>query len=156
MIIRRALSQDASELAEFNISMARETESMELIPEVITAGVRAMIKNPQMGFYLVVELDNNIQASLMITTEWSDWRNGIFWWIQSVYVRPQYRRQGLYRELYARVKELAEQEPAVCGFRLYVERDNSNAQKTYQSLGMQETDYKIFEELRQGLEYKRS
>ncbi len=156
MIIRRALSQDASELAEFNISMARETESMELIPEVITAGVRAMIKNPQMGFYLVVELDNNIQASLMITTEWSDWRNGIFWWIQSVYVRPQYRRQGLYRELYARVKELAEQEPAVCGFRLYVARDNSNAQKTYQSLGMQETDYKIFEELRQGLEYKRS
>lgn len=154
MIIRRALSQDARELAEFNISMARETEGMELIPEVIAAGVRTMIKTPQMGFYLVVELDNNIQASLMITTEWSDWRNGIFWWIQSVYVRPEYRRQGLYRELYARVKELAEQEPAVCGFRLYVERDNKSAQKTYQSLGMKETDYKIFEELRQGLEYK--
>jgi len=156
MIIRRALSQDTAELAEFNIKMAHETEGVELIPEVITAGVKAMIDNPQMGFYLVVELDNNIQASLMITTEWSDWRNGIFWWIQSVYVRPQYRRQGLYRELYLRVKELAEQEePAVCGFRLYVERDNIAAQKTYESLGMSETEYKLFEELHPTLEYKR-
>jgi ribosomal protein S18 acetylase RimI-like enzyme len=155
MIIRRALSQDVTELAEFNTSTALETEGIELIPEVATAGVRAMIDNPQMGFYLVVELDNEIQASLMVTTEWSDWRNGMFWWVQSVYVRPPYRRQGLYRELYARVKELAEQEPAVCGFRLYVERDNVNAQKTYQSLGMLETDYKLFEELKPGLEYRR-
>ena len=155
MIIRRALSQDAVELAEFNINMALETEAVELIPEVISAGVKSMIENPQMGFYLVVELDNGIQASLMVTTEWSDWRNGIFWWIQSVYVRPQYRRQGLYRELYLRVKELAEQEPAVCGFRLYVEHENTNAQKTYESLGMTETDYKMFEELQPSLEYKR-
>jgi len=155
MIIRRALSQDTAELAEFNIKMAHETEGIELIPEVITAGVKTMIDNPLMGFYLVVELDNGIQASLMITTEWSDWRNGIFWWIQSVYVRPQYRRQGLYRELYLRVKELAEQEPTVCGFRLYVERDNTAAQTTYQSLGMIETEYKMFEELHPTLEYKR-
>jgi ribosomal protein S18 acetylase RimI-like enzyme len=155
MIIRRALSQDATELAEFNINMAHETEGLELIPEVISAGVKAMIDNPQMGFYLVVELDNGIQASLMVTTEWSDWRNGIFWWIQSVYVRPQYRRQGLYRELYLRIKELAEQEPAVCGFRLYVERENTGAQKTYISLGMTETEYKMFEELQPSLEYKK-
>jgi len=155
MIIRRALSQDTAELAEFNIKMAYETEGIELIPEVITAGVKTMIDNPLMGFYLVVELDNGIQASLMITTEWSDWRNGIFWWIQSVYVRPAYRRQGLYRELYLRVKELAEQEPGVCGFRLYVERDNTAAQTTYESLGMIETEYKMFEELHPTLEYKR-
>ena len=155
MIIRRALSQDATELAEFNINMAHETEGVELIPEVIGAGVKGMIDNPQMGFYLVVELDNGIQASLMVTTEWSDWRNGMFWWIQSVYVRPQYRRQGLYRELYERVKEMAEQEPAVCGYRLYVERDNVNAQQTYTSLGMSETEYKLFEELRPSLEYRR-
>ena len=155
MIIRQAMPQDAAELTEFNINMARETEGMELIPEIIGAGVTAMIKNPQMGFYLVVELDNGIQASLMVTTEWSDWRNGMFWWIQSVYVRPQYRRQGLYRELYAWVKELAEQEPSVCGFRLYVEHDNSAAQRAYQSLGMQETDYKMFEELQQGLKYRK-
>ena len=153
MIIRRALSQDVAELAEFNIRTARETEGIELIPEVATAGVRAMIDNPQRGFYLVVELDNNIQASLMVTTEWSDWRNGMFWWIQSVYVRSAYRRQGLYRELYERVKELAEQEPAVCGFRLYVERDNLTAQKTYQSLGMSETDYRLYEERKPGLKF---
>jgi len=155
MIIRRALSQDVVELAEFNTSTARETEGIELIPEVAAAGVRAMIDNPQMGFYLVVELDNSIQASLMVTTEWSDWRNGMFWWIQSVYVRPAYRRQGLYRELYTRVKELAEQEPSVCGYRLYVERDNVNAQKSYQSLGMSETDYRLYEETKQSLEYYR-
>ena len=154
MIIRRALAQDAAELAEFNINTASETEPFELIPEVVAAGVRTMIENPQMGFYLVVELDNGIQASLMITTEWSDWRNGMFWWIQSVYVRPAYRRQGLYRELYARIKELAEQEPNVCGFRLYVEKENIKAQKAYQALGMSETDYKMFEELKEDLEYK--
>ncbi len=155
MIIRTALSQDAAELTEFNIIMARETEGVELIPEVIGAGVKAMIENPQMGFYLMVELDNGIQASLMVTTEWSDWRNGMFWWIQSVYVRPEYRRQGLYRELYGRVKELAEQETAVCGFRLYVEHWNTGAQKSYASLGMTETVYKMFEELKSGLEYKK-
>jgi GNAT superfamily N-acetyltransferase len=171
MIIRQALSQDAAELTEFNINMASETEGVELIPEVIAAGVESIINNPQMGFYLVVELDNGIQASLMVTTEWSDWRNGMFWWIQSVYVRPQYRRQGLYRELYERVKELAEQdlyrelyervkelaeqEPAVCGFRLYVEHDNTAAQSSYTALGMVETEYKLFEELIPGLKYKK-
>ncbi len=155
MIIRQATSQDATELTEFNISMALETEGVELVPEVIVSGVRVMIDNPQMGFYLVVELDNGIQASLMVTTEWSDWRNGIFWWIQSVYVRPQYRRQGLYRVLYERVKELAEQDASVCGFRLYVERDNIVAQQTYTALGMSETEYKIFEELTPGLEYRK-
>lgn len=155
MIIRQALAQDAAELAEFNIRMARETEGVELIPQVIRAGVDALIANPQRGFYLVVELDNGIQASLMVTNEWSDWRNGNFWWIQSVYVRPEYRRQGLYRELYERVKELAEQDESVCGFRLYVERDNRSAQQTYAALGMQETDYKIFEELRKGLEFRK-
>ena len=155
MIIRQALAQDAAELAEFNTSMARETEGIDLIPEVIRAGVETMIANPDRGFYLVVELDNGIQASLMITTEWSDWRNGMFWWIQSVYVRPEYRRQGLYRELYARVKELAEQSPDVCGFRLYVERENGKAQDTYRALGMRETAYRIFEEMRVGHDFHR-
>lgn len=155
MIIRQALSHDVAELTEFNINMAQETEGLKLIPEVIGAGVKSLIDNPQLGFYLVVELDNGIQASLMVTTEWSDWRNGVFWWIQSVYVRPQYRRQGLYRELYARVKELAEQEPAVCGYRLYVERENTGAQKTYESLGMSETEYKLYEELVPGLKYRK-
>jgi len=147
MKIRYARLEDATKLAEFNIKMALETEAIELIPEVIGAGVKTMINNPQRGFYLVAEDDSGIQASLMITTEWSDWRNGLFWWIQSVYVNPSYRRQGVYRKLYQKVKELAGAEPDICGFRLYVEHDNTIAQKVYRSLNMNETSYKLFEAL---------
>ena len=154
MYVRRAVLSDSKALAEFNTNMARETEGIELIPSVIGAGVEAMINNPQMGFYLVVEDAGAIQASLMVTTEWSDWRNGLFWWIQSVYVNKQYRRQGLYRQLYQSVKSLAEAESDVCGFRLYVEHDHHIAQKTYQSLGMDETGYKIYEELKQDTNYR--
>ena len=155
MIIRQAMPGDAAELAEFNMGIARETEGVELIPGVIRAGVETMIASEDKGFYLVVELDNGIQASLMVTYEWSDWRNGTFWWIQSVYVRPEYRGQGLYGALYERVKELAEQDESVCGFRLYVERSNEVAQKTYRKLGMSETEYLLFEELAEGLQYKK-
>jgi ribosomal protein S18 acetylase RimI-like enzyme len=154
MNIRRAVPSDSKALAEFNTSMARETEGIELIPSVIGSGVKAMIENPQMGFYLVVEDEGKIQASLMVTTEWSDCRNGLFWWIQSVYVNQQYRRQGLYRKLYEHVKSLAEAENHVCGFRLYVKHDNQIAQKTYRTLGMDETSYKMYEELKPGTEYR--
>ncbi len=153
MTIRRAIIEDALSLSEFNQKMAFETEAITLIPEVIDAGVMAMISNPQMGFYLVAEEDDEIQASLMVTTEWSDWRNGLFWWIQSVYVKPDFRRKGLYRQLYLRVKSLAETETGVCGFRLYVEHDNKAAQNTYRSLGMQETEYKLFEELKTDIRF---
>ena len=154
MKIRQAVISEADAIADFNIKMAKETENMDLIPEVITAGVRNMIENPQMGFYLVAEEDNVIQASLMVTTEWSDWRNGLFWWIQSVYVQPAFRRTGLYRTLYEKVKALAENESNVCGFRLYVEQDNRVAQETYRALGMQETDYQMFEEMKSGMKYR--
>jgi len=154
MKIRRAVLSDGKALAEFNAKMAKETEDIELIPAVIRSGVEAMIKNSQLGFYLVVEDAGKIQASLMITTEWSDWRNGLFWWIQSVYVNENYRRQGLYRKLYESIKGMAEAEKQVCGFRLYVEHDNHIAQKTYRSLGMDETGYKMYEELKSGTEYR--
>jgi len=148
MIIRRATHKDATALSQFNQNSAFETEGMKIIPEVADAGVKTMIENPQMGFYLVAEDQSTIAAALMTTTEWSDWRNGLFWWIQSVYVLPEYRRQGLYRKLYEEVRRLAEDETDVCGFRLYVEHDNLTAQKTYQSLGMEETHYKLYEELK--------
>ena len=112
-----------------------------------------MIANPSHGFYLVAEKDGEIAGSLMVTTEWSDWRNGVVWWVQSVYVRDEYRRQGIYRGLYEEVKTLSNNDESVCGFRLYVEKDNVNAQKTYESLGMIETDYLMYEELREGLRY---
>ncbi len=154
MKIRQATINDAAAIAEFNIKMAKETEGMDLIPEVINAGVSNMIENSQMGFYLVAEKGNIIQASLMVTTEWSDWRNGLFWWIQSVYVQPQFRRMGLYSKLYEKVKNLAEDETNVCGFRLYVEHENITAQETYRTLGMDETDYKMFEEMKSGMKYR--
>ena len=146
MIIRQATINDTAAIADFNIKMAKETEDLALIPDVINAGVRNMIENPAMGFYLVAEDNHVIQASLMVTTEWSDWRNGLFWWIQSVYVQPQYRRMGLYSKLYEKVKNLAQDNNNVCGFRLYVEHENVTAQKTYRSLGMEKTDYQMFGE----------
>ena len=151
--IRQAYASDAPAIADFNRQMAFETEHKKLRPEVILAGVNAMIANPAHGFYLVAENDNDIVGSLMVTTEWSDWRNGVVWWVQSVYIVETHRRQGIYRALYDEVKRLAADDPSVCGFRLYVEKDNVNAQKTYQSLGMEETDYLMYEELKSGIRY---
>jgi len=151
--IRQAHAADAPAIAEFNRLMAFETEHKKLLPDVILAGVNAMIANPAHGFYLVAESEGEIVGSLMITTEWSDWRNGVIWWVQSVYIVDTHRRQGIYRALYDEVKRLATLDLSVCGFRLYVEKDNVNAQATYRSLGMQETDYLMFEELRDGIRY---
>ena len=151
--IRQATAEDAESIAEFNRLMAFETEHKKLIPEVILTGVKTMIANPSHGFYLVAEKEGEIAGSLMITTEWSDWRNGVVWWVQSVYVRDEYRRQGIYRGLYEEVKSLSRSDESVCGYRLYVEKDNVRAQKTYESLGMIETDYLMYEELREGLRY---
>ena len=154
MRIRLATPADAGVLIEFNAAMALETEGKELLPDVIGAGVRSLLGNPAAGFYLLAEEDSAV-GSLMITKEWSDWRNGTFWWIQSVYVRPQFRRQGVYKNLYRHVQELASKDPAVCGFRLYVERENERAQATYSALGMKETHYLVFEELKPGVRFYR-
>jgi ribosomal protein S18 acetylase RimI-like enzyme len=155
MQVRLATPQDAPVLVEFNAAMALETEQKELLPDVIGAGVRSLLGNPAAGFYVVAEQNDRIVGSLMITKEWSDWRNGTFWWIQSVYVRPDVRRQGVYKLLYRHVQELATNDPAVCGFRLYVERENGRAQTTYQALGMKETRYLVFEELKPGVKFYR-
>ena len=147
--VRKAVAADAAALIAFNQAMARETEARELAVEVITPGVTTLLENPQHGFYLVAEnaQSSEVVGSLMITSEWSDWRNGLFWWVQSVYVRADYRRQGIYRQLYRHAQGLAERHKEVCGFRLYVERDNAAAQATYRALGMSETPYRLFEAL---------
>src|SRR5215510_8000143 len=146
--IRFAGKEDLATLVKFNRAMARETESKELIEDIVTAGVSALLEKPALGFYIVAERLGEVAGSLMVTTEWSDWRNGTFWWIQSVYVIPQARRQGIYRRLYEFIKVEAEKREDVCGFRLYVERENIPAQKTYGSLGMVETDYRLYVELK--------
>jgi ribosomal protein S18 acetylase RimI-like enzyme len=117
--------------------------------------VRGLLEQPAAGFYLLAESAPRIVGSLLVTKEWSDWRNGDFWWIQSVYVHPDFRRQGVYKRLYLHVQELAAQDPKVCGFRLYVERENARAQATYRALGMQETRYLVFEELKPGVRFYR-
>lgn len=153
--IRRAGAPDAQALIDFNRAMALETEKKELLPEVIGAGVRSLLANPAAGFYVVAEAEAEVIGALMLTKEWSDWRNGSFWWIQSVYVRPEYRRRGVYRQLYRHVQQLAAGDAAVCGFRLYVERDNAAAQAVYRALGMGETHYRVYEELKPGVRFYR-
>lgn len=153
LAIRKALPADAPAIARFNQAMALETEGKSLLPEQVDAGVRRLIGEPSLGFYVVATDADAIVACLLVTHEWSDWRNGLFWWIQSVFVEQGWRRQGVYSSLYEHVQELAAAEPQVCGFRLYVEKDNVIAQQAYAALGMGATDYLIYEELRPGVRY---
>jgi ribosomal protein S18 acetylase RimI-like enzyme len=146
ILIRKAERKDASVIAKYNIAMALETEDKILDPELVNKGVLGLFDRPQAGFYIVAEVDDEIAGCLMITTEWSDWRNGMFWWVQSVYVAPDFRRQGLYSTLYLSIKEMAKDESDVCGFRLYVDKDNTPAQKTYEKLGMIPLHYLMYEE----------
>lgn len=146
--IRKARPEDAEEIARFNIAMAMETEGKTLKPEEIEPGVKGLFDKPEYGFYLVAETENgDVAGSLMITFEWSDWRKGVIWWIQSVYVLPEHRRKGIYRAMYSHVKAMASKKTDVCGIRLYVEKENRIAQQTYSDLGMAETHYRIFEEM---------
>lgn len=151
--IRRATLRDATAIVAFNSAMALETERKVLLPRVIGAGVRNLLRRRGGGFYTVAELAGEVVGVLMITTEWSDWRNGDFWWIQSVYVKPELRRRGIYTRLYRHVQRLAAKDRAVCGFRLYVEQDNRRAQATYRSLGMDRTHYLVYEELKPGVRF---
>ena len=143
--IRNAIDEDAGTLTGFNIAMALETESKELPRDLVATGVTQMLSRLDLGFYLVAEVDGKVAGCLGITFEWSDWRNGLFWWIQSVYIVPEHRRKGVFRALYEHVIDMARGQASVCGVRLYVEKDNTNAQQTYQRLGMSETDYRLYE-----------
>ena len=145
MNIRLAEIADVDALVEFNQAMALETEGKRLETETLRKGVAAVFEDEKKGFYVVAEDDDQIVAGLMVTFEWSDWRNGWFWWIQSVYARPEARGRGIYRKLYEFVKAEAKKEN-VCGFRLYVETENSRAQQVYERLGMEHSHYLMYEE----------
>jgi ribosomal protein S18 acetylase RimI-like enzyme len=147
IVIRQAELEDAPVLARFNIDMARETESKTLDASTIAAGVRALFADPGKGFYLVAEIGRAVAGALMVTREWSDWRNGDFWWIQSVYVAPPYRRRGVYRGLHEAVRARAAEHDEVCGLRLYVKQSNARAQASYRALGMGANGYLVYEEL---------
>lgn len=145
VIVRAAAPRDAADIARFNAAMALETEHKALDPATLRAGVDAVLADPRHGFYLVAECDGAVAGCLMITYEWSDWRNGQWWWLQSVYVPPESRRRGVFRALYAEVERRLGENADAIGLRLYVERDNAHAQRTYQALGMHETGYLIYE-----------
>ena len=147
MTIRSASLADTATIVEFNRAMARETEDRDLPFDTITAGVGRVLGDAALGFYLVAEVEGRVAGCLMITNEWSDWRNGWFWWVQSVYVDREFRGRGIYRALYAEAKSRARSQGGVCGFRLYVEQENLAAQETYRRQGMSRTHYLMFEEL---------
>ena len=144
--VRRATLEDAPLIARFNLAMARESEDRNLPAARLHAGVRHVLLEPDDGFYLVAEVDGEVAGSLLVTYEWSDWRNGCFWWIQSVYVLPRFRRRGVYAHMHAHVRDAANADGHACGIRLYVEKNNAVARATYGSLGMRETDYRLYEE----------
>jgi GNAT superfamily N-acetyltransferase len=123
-----------------------ETEHRRLSPDIVRAGVSAALADPAKGRYFVAELAGQVVGQIMHTYEWSDWRNGCFWWIQSVYVVPSARGQGVFRRLFDHLRTLARAEPGVCGLRLYVERDNSRAQKTYRQCGLMDPGYFVMED----------
>jgi GNAT superfamily N-acetyltransferase len=143
--VRVATPADAEFLVRGNAAMALETEHLSLDLDRLRDGVHALFEQPGRGVYYVAELDGQRAGQMMITYEWSDWRNGLFWWIQSVYVEPRFRSQGVFRAVYRHVEKLARTTPGVCGLRLYVENSNSQAQEIYQRLGLQRTAYQMFE-----------
>jgi len=145
--IRPALLSDADVISEFNRLMAKETENKDLDPAILKPGVVAMLSDPHKGRYYLAEADGRVVGQLGVTFEWSDWRNGNFWWIQSVYVAKDARRGGVFRGLYQHVIAAAEREKDVIGVRLYVEHDNGAAQATYRQMGMAMTGYQVMEDV---------
>ena len=136
---------DAPVIAEFNLRLAEETEDLRLAPDCVKAGVQAILSDTSKGIYYVAELNGEVVGQLMITYEWSDWRNGNLWWIQSVYVKEQYRRQGVFGRLFAHLRALARDQKDVRSLRLYMHADNSRARKSYERLGMKPTRYEVYE-----------
>jgi ribosomal protein S18 acetylase RimI-like enzyme len=147
MNIRPAKKEDINALIEFNQAMALETEGKTLESPILKSGVESVFQSEDKGFYVVAEEEGKIVGGLMVTFEWSDWRDNWFWWIQSVYILPEMRGRKIYSRLYEFVKSKALEQKNVCGFRLYVEKDNARAQAVYEKLGMESSHYLMYEEI---------
>ena len=144
--VRPAAIGDLEVLVRFNAAIAKETEGRALDMERLRNGTRAVLESNERGYYLVAEADSGVVGQLFVTYEWSDWRNGMFWWIQSVYVEPAMRERGVYRALHVHVLRDARARGDVCGLRLYVEKENEAAQEAYTRLGMTMTPYRVYEQ----------
>lgn len=147
--VRPARMQDLDTLVAFNVAMALETEGRILDRQRLRQGVGAVLASPAHGFYIVAEApsDNKplVVGQLMVTYEWSDWRNGTFWWIQSLYVEPEWRRRGVLRSMHDYIMAETRARPDVCGVRLYVEAGNTTAQAAYERVGLSASTYRVFE-----------
>jgi GNAT superfamily N-acetyltransferase len=143
--IRTASPADTAVIADFNRRLARETEQLALDPEAVRQGVAAVLNDADKGLYFVAEVNDAVVGQLMITYEWSDWRNGNLWWIQSVFVKEEFRGQGVFRTLFRHLEELARSDKGVAGLRLYMHADNETARQTYERLGMKHSNYEVFE-----------
>jgi GNAT superfamily N-acetyltransferase len=150
LIIRAANLDDVESIITFSAAMALETENRQLDLARLREGTLSLLNTPSYGFFMVAEIRDGEQrrliGQLMITYEWSDWRNGVFWWIQSVYVDPAWRRRGVFRRIHETVVSQAKADVKVCGLRLYVEQDNHTAQAVYQRVGLKRSVYKVYEE----------
>jgi ribosomal protein S18 acetylase RimI-like enzyme len=145
--IRRATPDDWPTIVEYNSCLVQETEHKTLHRERLEQGVKAILGNPALGSYFVAVDGEELVGQIMTTYEWSDWRNGMIWWIQSVYVQPSHRRRGVFRSLYQHVADLARRDPGVVGLRLYVEQNNAPAQSAYNNLGMRPAGYLVLEQM---------
>ena len=145
VLVREATMRDAEAIVGFQSAMALETEGKTLDVNTLRTGVRSVIEDPSKGYYLIAEVDGKPVGDLMVTYEWSDWRSMTFLWIQSVFVDANWRRRGVYRAMHNHVVNSAETDPGLCGVRLYVDRDNHGAQRTYERLGMSKSHYDMYE-----------
>ncbi|MBI3356918.1 MAG: GNAT family N-acetyltransferase [Nitrospirae bacterium] len=150
ILVRPARREDVDSIVAFSTAMALETEGRRLDLPRLCEGTLSLLSAPERGFFLVAEIleagRHRLIGQLMITFEWSDWRNAAFWWVQSVYVAPTWRRQGVYRAMYDHIVAKAKADPQVCGIRLYVERDNRTAQTVYQHVGLAPSVYAVYEQ----------
>jgi GNAT superfamily N-acetyltransferase len=143
--IKKALPTNWQTIANFQLLMAKETEDIDLDWDTVSKGVKAVFDNPGLGQYFIAESEGKIVASLMTTFEWSDWRNKMVWWLQSVYILPDYRRMGIFRKMYGHIQQLVLKNENVSGIRLYVDLSNANARKTYEAVGMDGEHYQVYE-----------
>lgn len=148
LLIRKASPDEYSIIASFQISMAQETENLVLQPDTVENGVKAVLADRSKGQYYLAETGGEVVASLMITTEWSDWRNGTVWWIQSVYILPEFRGNRIFSAMYAFLKKQVEENPGILGLRLYVDRRNHHARRVYESVGLNGQHYTTYEWLK--------
>ncbi len=145
MIVREAKYQDSEAIAGFQVEMASETENLQLDVATVKKGVNAVFSDHAKGFYFVAEADNKVVGSVLVTSEWSDWRNGVVWWLQSVYITPEYRGKKIYSKMYKHIQEIVKEKDDVMGIRLYVDNSNKKAQKVYKKLGMDGDHYLTYE-----------